>query len=303
MQLGHEGRPEYTHWQQSIGAPGAAPGREQRLQLRPPGWTTSSWSARTPREPMPNSARRRNPRVPSYLPKFAVPRGTTVIGRSGAQPLPPVRSRQLQSARARLGSSGRALGTPRHSTPRAAMAFEGPPGHVGKIKGNAQLARARPKGARAVQKMGLKLKAAFQRGEFSSAAQDQQRAMDAYTVAKVAAEQVEKQRRELERKRKEVEAVLQRLRDAFRTIDKDHNGTVEPAEVLALVKQGGHKVDEESFWNNFNKVDKDHNGLIDENEFLALLTEDVRAPPTLSLCPTVSAVARHATRAVSILLS
>jgi hypothetical protein len=67
------------------------------------------------------------------------------------------------------------------------------------------------------------------------------------------------------------------LRNAFREIDKDRSGAVEPAEVLALVKKSGQTVNAAKFWDNFNKVDQNHNGLIDEEEFLAVLTNDVRA--------------------------
>jgi hypothetical protein len=287
MQLGHEGRPEYTHWQQSIGHPGATPGREGLRSRRP---TTSSWSARTVKEPRPftDSGRRRAPRVPTFLPKFEVPRGTAVLGRSGAEPLPPSHAKQLHSARARLGSSGRMLGTPRGSTPRAALPFRGPPGQVGRIKSNAKL---RPVGLRpgvpvapSREPAVLRLKAAFKRGEFTGAGAKAAMATNAFAIAKLAAEEVEKKRRVVEKQQRELEALLTSLREAFHTIDKDGSGTVEPAEVLALVKAGGNKVNEAKFWDNFNQVDKDHNGLIDEQEFLTILMDDVRTPPHKQAC-------------------
>lgn len=274
MQLGHEGQPQYTHWQQCIGGPGATPGRHLRSQ-RP---TTSSWSARSHKEPVFASTRRRGPRVPSFLPKFDMPRGTEVMGRSGAQPLPPSHAKQLNSARARLGSSGRVLGTPRGSTPRAALPFRAPPGQVGRIKSNATLEPLSPRSADTRDSAVKQLKLAFKRGQFSGAIREKQQLVSlVYTTARDAAEQVRKKRQQVEQRNRDAEALMTSLRNAFHTIDVDKNGTVEPAEVLGLVKSSGQQVNEANFWDNFNQVDSDHNGLIDEEEFMTILTADVRA--------------------------
>lgn len=238
--------------------------------------TVTSWSARKPKPDIDaDSTRRRSPRVPPRVPRFELPRGTTVLGRSGAQPLPPAHASQLYSARARLGSSGRNLGTPRGSYPRAPL----PPGQVGRIKSNARLRPIAPKGAPAPKLSALmQLKEAFQRGEFAGATADNQaKASHACELARVAAEQVDQKRRVLAKRQREVDAVMVYLRNAFREIDKDRSGAVEPAEVLALVKKSGQTVNDAKFWDNFNKVDQNHNGLIDEEEFLAVLTNDVRA--------------------------
>jgi hypothetical protein len=286
MQLQHEGRPEYVHWAQSIGAPGAAPGRDF-LRSRQP--TASSWSARKPKEPATESARRKGPRVPSFLPRFELPRGAEVLGRSGAQPLPPMHARQLHSARARLGSSGRSMRPARGGTPREALPFRGPPGQVGRIKSNARLRPAGPGGPPVKLSGAFQLKAAFKRGVFSGATRERQKkASMMVELANLAAEEAGKKRTRLKIQQQEVDELLKSLRSAFRTIDKDNNGTVEPAEVLSLVKSGGQKVNEKAFWENFNKVDKDHNGLIDEEEFLAILTDDVRTPVLSARLPAVA---------------
>eukprot|EP01043_Picozoa_sp_COSAG02_P017215 COSAG02_NODE_776_length_17302_cov_17.765855_5_plen_290_part_00 len=282
MQLQHEGRPEYVHWQQSIGAPGAAPGRDF-LRSRQP--TTSSLSARKVKEPVTESTRRKGPRVPTYLPRFELPSGAEVLGRSGAQPLPPMHERQLHSARARLYSGGRPMLTMRGGTPREALPFRGPPGQVGRIKSNARVGPVGPRAPPVKLSGAFQLKAAFKRGAFSGVSRNKhQQAHKVLELAKLAKEAAQKKRRMLEMQQQEVETLMASLRHAFKTIDKDGSGTVEPAEVLALVKAGGQAVNEIKFWDNFNKVDKDHNGLIDEEEFLKILTEDVRASrkPVLS---------------------
>ena len=117
---------------------------------------------------------------------------------------------------------------------------------------------------------------AFQNGDFSKAVEDT-KVKAAFNVAKLAQEHMLRRRREVEAKRKELEALQQALRAAFRSIDEDGSGHVEPTEVLRLVKAGKHTVDEKGFWDNFAKADTDRNGLIDEAEFLQLLTKDVRA--------------------------
>ena len=290
---------EYTHWQQSIGHAGSTPGRGNGYQSSYRRNTQSSWSARSvadPIRPFSDSSQRRTPRVPTFLPRFS--NDAKVLGRSGAQPLPPSAARQLGSARARLGSTGRMLGTPRGSTPRSALPFGGPPGRVGRIKTNAKLTRGSqvPAMPPAAKPAVMRMEAAFKFGEFGGEAGKLTLATNALEMAKMAKEQLEKKQCKLERQQKELDALLESLRDAFRAIDKDHNGTVEPGEVLAMVKLAGNKVNEAQFWDNFNQVDKDHNGLIDEQEFLAILTQDLEGPvkDTVASLNALSEEAKHA---------
>ena len=277
MHYQHEQRPDFVHWEAALGSAGAAPGRAGFSSIRRP---TRSWTAREA-EPTPAfsaASQRRAPRVPSYLPRFAVAGGAKVLGRSGAEPISESSQRRLHTARANLGSSGRMRGgLPR---PREAMPFPGPPGMVGKLRSNSAL-QGLPK--RVALSPRARMLQAFQNGDFSKAVEET-KVKAAFNVAKLAQEQMLRRRREVEAKRKELEALQQALRAAFRSIDEDGSGHVEPTEVLKLVKAGKHTVDEKGFWDNFAKADTDRNGLIDEAEFLQLLTKDVRAQSSPRPC-------------------
>ena len=270
MHYQHEQRPDFVHWEAALGSAGAAPGRAGFSSIRRP---TRSWTAREagPTPAFSAASQRRAPRVPSYLPRFAVAGGAKVLGRSGADSISENSQRRLHTARANLGSSGRMRGgLPR---PREAMPFPGPPGMVGKLRSNSAL-QGLPK--RVALSPRARMLQAFQNGDFSKAVEDT-KVKAAFNVAKLAQEHMLRRRREVEAKRKELEALQQALRAAFRSIDEDGSGHVEPTEVLRLVKAGKHTVDEKGFWDNFAKADTDRNGLIDEAEFLQLLTKDVRA--------------------------
>jgi hypothetical protein len=58
------------------------------------------------------------------------------------------------------------------------------------------------------------------------------------------------------------------LRQAFRAIDRNESGSVEPGEVLKFLKEADATFVEERFWANFGKLDSDRDGTISEHEFV-----------------------------------
>ena len=262
MQLRYEGRPEYVHWAQSIGAPGAAPGRDF-LRSRQP--TTSSWSARTPKEPMTDGTAEgpAGAVVPAEV-RAAKGRGGARDARGAATAAD---ARAATPVGARPGSSGRSMPQPRGGTLRGQAVFA-----AARARLDQEQCEAEVGGQTGPPVKHSNSSRRHSSGAYFRASRDKQK------QANKMLELGDRSRRGggsggAGIQQQEVEELARALRSK---IDKDNNGMFEPGESLRSSRQAPKN--NETAFGTFNKVDKDHNGLIDEKEFLANLTEDVRAP-------------------------
>jgi hypothetical protein len=90
-------------------------------------------------------------------------------------------------------------------------------------------------------------------------------------------------RMRMERQRREE---LRNYRAAFSLIDVDNSGSVEPFEVLKVIKKVGRKVNEERFWQVFRELDFDNSNSLEFPEFEMMMdTLAQRKGPNAGVSP------------------
>lgn len=75
----------------------------------------------------------------------------------------------------------------------------------------------------------------------------------------------------IDRLQRQRAAELKTYRTAFRIIDVDGSGAVDPPEVLKVLKMMGKKVDETKFWKVFRDLDLDNSSSLEYNEFAVVM--------------------------------
>ena len=84
---------------------------------------------------------------------------------------------------------------------------------------------------------------------------------------------------------------IETYRTAFKILDADGSGKVEPFEVLAALKRIGKKVDDQRFWEVFRDCDLDNSSSLDFDVFKFVMDTLAHKPgPNAGLSDSVSAV-------------